>query len=98
MEAGKEEMLFREAQKAWVRNFHKNIGLGIVWSKEYRRLMNMTADQRLPLSERTHILNILCAHEAVIHIQHRLLNAPEEIAARLRAEQEQREEISEVIV
>lgn len=77
----RERELLLKAQKAWVREVSKNIGLGIVRDDDYRRLMNMTADQRLPPSQRTHICNVLCAREAILGIQQRLLNVPGEIAA-----------------
>ena len=94
----RERELLLEAQEAWVREVSKNIGLGIVWDDDYRRLINMTADQRLPLSQRTRICNVLCAREAILGTQQRLLNAPGEIAARLREERVRREEILEIII
>lgn len=98
METEIEKKLFYEAQKAWVFQVSRNVGLGIVWNDDYRHLINMTGDLKLPLSRRTRICNVLCAREAILGVQQRILNVPREISARLLAEQAQREEILEIII
>lgn len=85
---------FKEAQHAYVKVIVDNIGLGIIWTDDYRELLNRAGNAHTSLQERINLYNLLWAREVSLGSEARIALAIAKESDRLaREEQESSREV-----
>lgn len=85
---------FKEAQHAYVKVIFDNIGLGIIWTDDYRELLKRAGNAHTPLQERINLYNLLWAREVSLGSEARIALAIAKESDRLaREEQEASREV-----
>jgi len=91
----------RDARSAHVKAIFENIGLGVVWSDDYRILLNRAGNQHVDITERINLYNILWAWEVQLGAEARIVKALVDEVERLRQDAQralrERDELCEVL-
>ena len=82
------------ARKAWIGEVSKNIGLGVVWSDEYRALLNRAGNPHTDIIEKISLYNVLWTREIHYGAEARIAKALADHAAALAKERADLDELA----